>query len=181
MSKELEVETVEIVHNLGRTWIAVCMGTGCMSSASAELRQALREELDRHDLNGQVEVRRTGCFGFCSQGPIVVVHPEETFYTLVKPEDAPEIVEQHIVGGERVERLLYFDPVKGTLVETWSEIAFYGKQQRILLRNCGIIDPENTQHYIDRGGFQALRKALTEMTPEQVIEVMTESGLRGRL
>jgi len=173
-------QTVSSVNNRGRPWIAVCMGSGCMSSASAELRQALREELDKHNLTEQVEVRRTGCFGFCEQGPIVVVHPEETFYIQVKPRDAKTIVEEHILGGRRAERLLFHDPVSDAIAESWHKMSFYGKQQRILLHNCGIIDPENIEHYLERQGYQALRQALTEMTPEEVIETVLKSGLRGR-
>ncbi len=160
--------------------MAVCMGTGCMSSASAELRQALREELDRHDLSRQVEVRRTGCFGFCEQGPIVVVHPDEIFYTQVKARDVKAIVEDHILGGRWVERLLFRDPVTHAIAESWHKIGFYGKQERIVLHNCGIIDPENIEHTLARGGYQALRRALTDMTPEQVIEEVLHAGLRGR-
>jgi NADH:ubiquinone oxidoreductase subunit F (NADH-binding)/(2Fe-2S) ferredoxin/NAD-dependent dihydropyrimidine dehydrogenase PreA subunit len=180
MSEYPQAETTSTVNNLGQPWIAVCMGTGCMSSASAELRQALREELDRHNLGEQVEVRRTGCFGFCEQGPIVVVHPEETFYIQVKPRDAQTIVEDHILAGKRAERLLYRDPVTDAIVESWHKMSFYDKQQRILLHNCGIIDPENVDHYLERGGYQALRKALIEMSPEEVIEEVLKSGLRGR-
>ena len=151
-----------------------------MSSASAELRQALREELETHGLSEQVEVRRTGCFGFCEQGPIVIVYPGETFYTQVKPRDARTIVQEHILGGQQIKRLLYRDPATDIVAESWHEMGFYGKQQRILLHNCGIIDPENIDHYLAREGYQALRKALTEMSPEQVIDVVLESGLRGR-
>jgi NADH:ubiquinone oxidoreductase subunit F (NADH-binding)/(2Fe-2S) ferredoxin/NAD-dependent dihydropyrimidine dehydrogenase PreA subunit len=151
-----------------------------MSSASAELRQALREELDRHSLGDQVEVRRTGCFGFCEQGPIVVVHPDEIFYTQVKSRDVKAIVEDHILGGRWVERLLFRDPATDAIAESWHKIGFYGKQQRILLHNCGIIDPENIDHYLAREGYQALRQALTEMSPEQVIGEVLKSGLRGR-
>jgi NADH:ubiquinone oxidoreductase subunit F (NADH-binding)/(2Fe-2S) ferredoxin/NAD-dependent dihydropyrimidine dehydrogenase PreA subunit len=173
-------QTTSTINNLGRPWMAVCMGTGCMSSASAELRQALREELDRHSLGDQVEVRRTGCFGFCEQGPIVVVHPDEIFYTQVKSRDVKAIVEDHILGGRWVERLLFRDPATDAIAESWHKIGFYGKQQRILLHNCGIIDPENVDHYLAREGYQALRKALTEMSPEQVIGEVLKSGLRGR-
>lgn len=184
MSKKPEMETlaeaVDVINNLGRPWIAVCMGTGCMSSASSELRQALREELEKHGLDEQVEVRRTGCFGFCEQGPIVVVNPGETFYTQVKPRDAKTIVEDHILGGEQVERLLYRDPTTNAIAQSWHEMGFYSKQQRILLHNCGIIDPENIDHYLAREGYQALHVALTHMTPEQVIDVISKSGLRGR-
>lgn len=161
-------------------WIAVCMGTGCTSSASTELRQALRDELDKHNLNGQVEVRRTGCFGFCEQGPIVVVYPGETFYTRVRPQDAKTIVEQHILGGQRVEQLLYRDPTTNVIADSWHKTSFYAKQTRFVLHNCGIIDPENIDHYLAREGYRALHKALTKMTPEQVIEVISKAGLRGR-
>jgi len=106
-----------------------------MSSASAEVRQALREELDRHKLDGQVEVRRTGCFGFCEQGPIVVVYPGETFYTRVKPSDVKAIVEEHVLGGRRVERLLYRDPATDTVAPSWHTMTFYGKQVRVVLQN----------------------------------------------
>ena len=160
--------------------ISVCMGTGCTSSASAELRQALREELGKHDLDGPVEVRRTGCFGFCEQGPIVIVQPGEIFYCQVKPRDAQAIVEKHILGEELVDRLLYRDPSSGATVKKWHDIGFYVKQQRILLENCGVIDPENVNHYLEREGYQALRKALTQMTPEEVIQEVLDSGLRGR-
>jgi NADP-reducing hydrogenase subunit HndC len=177
---KISAEVIDVMNNPKHRWVAICRGTGCTSSASAELRQALREELDRHDLNGQVEIRRTGCFGFCAQGPIMVVYPEETFYTQVKPGDAETIVEEHILGGRRVERLLYRDPASNTIIEKWHDIGFYSKQQRILLSNSGIIDPENIDHYLAREGYQALRKALAEMTPEQVIDEMTQSGLRGR-
>ncbi|MFC2030701.1 NADH-ubiquinone oxidoreductase-F iron-sulfur binding region domain-containing protein [Chloroflexota bacterium] len=160
--------------------IAVCMGTGCTSSASAELRQSLREELGKHGLDGQVEVRRTGCFGFCEQGPIVIVQPGEIFYCQVKPRDAKAIVEQHVLDNQLVDRLLYREPSSGATTEKWHDIGFYGKQQRILLENCGVIDPENVNHYLEQGGYQALRKALTQMTPEEVIQEVLDSGLRGR-
>jgi len=169
-----------VVEDSNHKWIAVCRGTGCVSSESPRIHQALIDELAAHNLDGKVEVRRTGCFGFCSQGPIVVIHPEETFYTHVKPEDAKEIVATHLVGGQRVARLLYFDPSQNAHIEKWSEIGFYGKQQRVLLRNCGIVDPENIQHYIDQGGYKALKQVLAKMTPEQVIEEINQAGLRGR-
>jgi len=156
------------------------MGTGCVSSASAEVRQALIQELERHGLSSQVEVRRTGCFGFCAAGPIVVIHPDETFYTRVTPADVKDIVEQHILANRRVERLMYRDPVTKVPIEKWYEIGFYSKQQRIVLHNCGIIDPENIDHYLAREGYQALHKVLSEMTPDQVIDEVIRSGLRGR-
>jgi NADH-quinone oxidoreductase subunit F len=173
-------EVLATVTDPDYKWIAICMGTGCTSSASAELRQALLEELDRHNLNGQVEVRRTGCFGFCAQGPIMVVYPDETFYTHVNARDVKDIVEEHILEGQRVERLLYRDLSNDVTVEKWRDIGFYSKQQRVLLSNSGIIDPENIDHYLAREGYQALHKVLKGMTPEQVIEVVTHSGVRGR-
>jgi NADH:ubiquinone oxidoreductase subunit F (NADH-binding)/(2Fe-2S) ferredoxin len=182
MQKDLPflVETGDAVEEQPHKWVAVCMGTGCTSSASAELRQALSEELDNYDLSEHVEVRRTGCFGFCEQGPIMVVHPEGTFYTQVKPRDVKRIAEEHILNGQTVEQLLYSDPASDATIEKWYDIGFYVKQQRILLSNCGIIDPENIDHYLACAGYKALHKALTEMNPEQVIEVVSDSGLRGR-
>src|SRR5208282_6696317 len=171
------------INCLDRRWIAVCMGTGCMSSASTELREALHEELAKHNLNGLVEVRRTGCFGFCEQGPILVVHPGETFYTRVKRQDVRMIVEEHILGGRPVERLLYHDPSRAAtsaIAQSWHKINFYSKQRRIVLHNCGIIDPENIDHYLANDGYRALRRAVTEMDPEGVIEVVSKAGLRGR-
>ena len=170
----------DAVNNPEHKWIAVCMGTGCTSSASEELGEALCQELDRHNLNGQVEVRRTGCFGFCEQGPIVVVYPGETFYTRVKPSDVKAIIEEHVLGGRLVERLLYRDPATNAIADSWHKMAFYAKQKRIVLHNCGIIDPENIDHYLAKEGYQALQKVVTEMTPEHVIEVISKSGLRGR-
>jgi len=183
MAEQLATKSVEPgAFDDGTTnrWIAVCRGTGCVSSKSTEIHKTLVEELAAHGLDKEVEVRRTGCFGFCSQGPIVVIHPEETFYTHVKPEDTREIVATHIVGRKRVERLLYFDPAQNLHVEKWSEIGFYGKQERVLLRNCGIVDPENVQHYIARGGYEALRHVLENMSPEEVIDEVNRAGLRGR-
>jgi len=173
-------EVSDAISNPEHKWIAVCMGTGCTSSASAELRKALREELEEHSLNGQVEVRRTGCFGFCEQGPIVVVYPGETFYTRVKPSDVKAIIEDHVLGGRLVERLLYRDPATNAIAESWHKMGFYAKQKRIVLHNCGIIDPENIDHFLARDGYRGLEKAVTELTPEQVIEVVSKSGLRGR-
>jgi NADH-quinone oxidoreductase subunit F len=160
--------------------VAVCGGTGCNSSESAEVGRLLREEMAARGLADQVEVRRTGCFGFCAQGPIVVVHPGETFYTQVSPSDVSEIVREHVVGGRPVARLFYFDLARKAPVEKWHDIDFYGKQNRVLLRNCGVIDPENIDHYLARDGYRALHDVLSTMTPEQTIETVITSGLRGR-
>jgi NADH:ubiquinone oxidoreductase subunit F (NADH-binding)/(2Fe-2S) ferredoxin len=181
MLKVLEVPSeAAAINDQEHRWIAVCLGTGCTSSASSKVHQALREELEEQGLAGQVEVRRTGCFGFCEQGPIVVVYPDETFYTQVKPANAKKIVQEHVIGGEPVARLLYQDPASDERIEKWHDIGFYGKQQRILLSNCGIIDPENIDHYLAKDGYQALHNVLAKMTPEQVIDEVTQSGLRGR-
>ena len=127
-----------------------------------------------------VEVVRTGCFGFCEKGPIVKILPDNTFYTQVKPEDAQEIVESHIMNNEKVQRLLYQDPKTGEHISDSKHMDFYKKQQRVALRNCGYIDPENIKDYIGQEGYQALAKCITRMTPEEVIEEVKKSGLRGR-
>ncbi len=176
----IPAEAIDAVTNPEHKWVAICRGTGCTSSASTEVQQALQEELDKQGLNDQVEARRTGCFGFCEQGPIMVAYPDQTFYTQVKPRDVKKIVTEHIVDGKPVEKVLYHDPASKDIVEKWYDIGFYGKQQRILLENCGVIDPENIDHYRAKDGYQALHKVLTEMTPEEVIEEVLASGVRGR-
>jgi NADH-quinone oxidoreductase subunit F len=159
--------------------IFVCQGTGCFSTGSDAVYEALKAEVARQELR-DIEVDFTGCHGFCEQGPNVVVEPEGIFYTHVQAEDAPEIVGSHLRDGEPVERLFYRDPVTGKAIPYYSEINFYKKQQRVILRRCGRINPEKIDHYIDQGGYRALRKALLEMTPERVIEEVKRSGLRGR-
>ena len=176
----ISTETLEAVTNPEHRWVAICRGTGCTSSASTEVQDALQDELEKQGLGGQVEVRRTGCFGFCEQGPIMVVYPDETFYTQVKTRDIKKIVAEHFIGGKPVEKVLYHDPASETIIEKWHEIGFYGKQQRILLENCGIVDPENIDHYRAKDGYKALHKVLTEMSPEDVIEEVLASGVRGR-
>ena len=162
-----------------RCTIFVCQGTGCLSSGSDAVYQALAEQIKRQGI-AHAEVDFTGCHGFCEQGPNVVIEPEGIFYTHVQAEDVPEIVTSHLQNGEPVERLLYHDPLTGKAIPHYSEINFYKKQTRVILRNCGHINPEKIEHYIARGGYQALKKALLEMTPEQVIEEVKKSGLRGR-
>jgi NADH-quinone oxidoreductase subunit F len=158
--------------------IFVCQGTGCLSSGSGAVYEALKAEVARLGLR-DVEVDLTGCHGFCEQGPNVVVEHEGIFYTHVQAEDAAEIVSSHLRDGKPVERLFYRDPVTNKLIPYYSEINFYKKQQRIILRNCGRINPEKIDHYIAQGGYRALRKAFL-MTPEEVIEEIKKSGLRGR-
>jgi len=158
--------------------VFVCQGTGCISSGSEAVYEALKKEIGKQGI-GNAEVDFTGCHGFCEQGPNVVIEPEGIFYTHVQAEDASEIVTSHLRDGKPVERLFYHDPVSCEAIPRYSEINFYKKQQRVILRNCGQINPEKIEHYIDRGGYRALRKALLT-TPEQVIEEIKKSGLRGR-
>ena len=159
--------------------VFVCQGTGCLSCGSGPVYDALKSEVARLGLK-DVEVDFTGCHGFCEQGPNVVIEPEGIFYTHVQAEDAPEIVSSHLRDGKPVERLFYRDPVTGEAIPRYSDMNFYKKQQRVILRNCGHINPEKIDHYIDQGGYRALRKALLEMTPEQVIDEVSRAGLRGR-
>lgn len=160
--------------------LLVCGGTGCKASESDILVEKLKKELQKQGLEETVQVIMTGCFGFCEKGPIVKVMPDNTFYTQVKPEDAEDIVEEHVVKGRRVSRLLYKDPKSKDEVEDSSKMGFYKKQIRIALRNCGFIDPESIDEYIAREGYMALGKVLSESTPEETIDLVKASGLRGR-
>ncbi len=166
--------------NLARHHVLVCAGTGCTSSGSAEVRDALHAKLVEMGLDKEIDVVQTGCFGFCNLGPIMVVYPEGTFYTKVKVEDVAEIAESHLKGGQVVERLLYTIPGTETKAQDMSHIPFFQKQKRIALRNCGKIDPEKIEEAIAHNAYQGLAKALTEMEPKDVIQVMLDSGLRGR-
>lgn len=163
-----------------RSHVLVCGGTGCTSSHSAELIEALNSNIKEKGLEEEVKVVKTGCFGLCALGPIMIVYPEGCFYSEVKVEDIPEIVEEHLLKGRIVKRLLYQETVEEEEVKPLSETNFYKKQHRVALRNCGVIDPENIDEYIAYDGYQALAKALTKMTPEQVIQTVIDSGLRGR-
>ena len=160
--------------------LLVCGGTGCSASRSHEIMAQLDKELESHGLKEFAKVVPTGCFGFCEKGPIVKVIPDNTFYTQVTPEDAKEIIEEHIIKGRKVTRLLYTDPDNNEHVSDSKHMEFYKKQIRIALRNCGFIDPENIDECIAREGYAALGKVLTEMTPAEAIEVVKKSGLRGR-
>ncbi len=160
--------------------LLVCGGTGCKSSKSHILAEHLRTEINNQGLSDFAQVVGTGCFGFCEKGPIVKIIPDNTFYTQVKPEDAKDIVEEHVVKGRRVTRLLYTDPKTEKIVSDSKGMEFYKKQVRIALRNCGVIDPENIEEYVARDGYAALGKVLTSMTPEETIDVIKKSGLRGR-
>ncbi len=160
--------------------LLVCGGTGCSASRSHEIMAQLDKELESHGLKEFAKVVPTGCFGFCEKGPIVKVIPDNTFYTQVTPEDAKEIIEEHIIKGRKVTRLLYTDPDNNEHVSDSKHMEFYKKQIRIALRNCGFIDPENIDECIAREGYAALGKVLTEMTPAEAIDVVKKSGLRGR-
>ena len=160
--------------------ILCCGGTGCHASNSQELMDNLREGIKAAGLENDVRVIQTGCFGFCAQGPIVKIMPDNVFYIQVKPEDAKEIVQKHIVGHEIVERLLYVEPTLKEAIHDYAKMPFYAKQQRIALRNCGLIDAEDIEEYIANEGYQGLAKALTSMTPEQVVQEVLNSGICGR-
>lgn len=161
-------------HNL-----IVCQGTGCISGGSEVILSSLQEEVERHNLGDTVLVKQTGCHGFCQRGPLVVIEPEGTFYSHVTTEDTAEIVQSLTDGGKPVERLFYRDPVTDQMLPHYKDIPFYNKQQRTLLKDCGHIDPENIDDYIAAGGYEALKKVLSGMTPEQVIDEVKRSGLRG--
>ena len=163
-----------------RSNVLVCGGTGCTSSNSLTIVNKLREEIERQGLQDEVNVIVTGCFGLCALGPIMVVYPEGSFYSMVKVEDIPEIVEEHLLKGRIVTRLLYQETVEEDTIKSLNKTAFYAKQKRVALRNCGVIDPEKIDDYIAQDGYAALGKVLTEMTPEQVIQTILDSGLRGR-
>jgi len=162
-----------------KTYILVCGGTACVATHSNELYEALVQEVAAQGAQGKVQVVRTGCFGFCAKGPIVKILPDETFYVSVQPADAREIVAEHVLKGRPVQRLLYEKGRDRSLIRM-EELSFYQKQYRMVLRNCGVIDPEKIDEYIARMGYEALAKVLTEMTPDQVVEELKKSGLRGR-
>ena len=163
-----------------RSNVLVCGGTGCTSSNSLTIVHKLKEEIERFGLQDEVNVITTGCFGLCALGPIMVVYPEGSFYSMVKVEDIPEIVEEHLLKGRIVTRLLYQETAEEDTIKSLSKTAFYEKQRRVALRNCGVIDPEKIDDYIAQDGYAALGKVLTEMKPEEVIQTILDSGLRGR-
>ncbi|WP_003542597.1 NADH-quinone oxidoreductase subunit NuoF [Desulfotomaculum nigrificans] len=173
------INAVKVPETADKKQIIVCGGTGCSSSGSAQLAELLRQEIARAGLTATVQVKRTSCHGFCENGPVVHVEPEGTFYTKVQASDVPEIVASHLVGGQAVERLLYRDGA-GKTCRTPKEIPFYAKQTRLLLANCGYIDPEQIADYVAVGGYRSLVQVLQHMAPEQVIEEVQQSGLRGR-
>ena len=167
-----------------RSHVLICAGTGCTSSGSVAIKEALEKQLADKGLTEEIKVVPTGCFGLCALGPVMIVYPEGTFYSRVTAEDIPEIVEEHFLKGRVVERLVYNDAAADAIVEeaatSLNDTAFYKKQKRIALRNCGVINPEIIDEYIATGGYEALGKVLTEMTPEEVTQMILDSGLRGR-
>ncbi len=163
-----------------RSHVLVCGGTGCTSSHSEEIIATLNEKLAENGLADEVLVVKTGCFGLCAEGPVVVVYPEGSFYSQVKVEDVAEIVEEHLLKGRIVKRLLHTDEKTKFTASSLKETDFYKKQKRVALRNCGVIDPESIEEYIAVDGYQALAKCLTELSPEDVIQIVKDSGLRGR-
>jgi len=150
-----------------------------VAGGSGEIYEALKREVESSGID-DIKIDFTGCHGFCQRGPIINIEPEGFFYTEVKVEDVPEIVHSHLVNGHPVERLFYPDPTTGEAIPYYHDVAFYARQQRIILRNCGHINPERIEDYLAAGGYKVLKKALLEMTPEQVIEEIKRSGLRGR-
>ena len=166
--------------DLFRAHVLVCGGTGCSSSGSAELIERFEEQIAKNGLDREVKVVRTGCFGLCEAGPVVIVYPEGTFYSRIRPDDVDEIVSEHLLKGRIVQHLVYKEKADEEQHVTLDNIDFYRPQMRLALRNCGVIDPENIDEYIAFDGYRALAKALTEMTPDQVISEVLKSGLRGR-
>ncbi len=164
-----------------RSHVLVCGGTGCTSSGSQQIMETLKAEIEKNGLTEEVSVVQTGCHGLCALGPIMIIYPDATFYSMVKVEDIPEIVSEHLLKGRVVTRLLYNETVTPAgNVKALIDTDFYKKQHRIALRNCGIINPEVIEEYIGTGGYEALGKVLTEMTPDDVIQCLLDSGLRGR-
>ena len=163
-----------------RSHVLVCGGTGCTSSGSAKVIDALKAELEKNGLTEEVQVIKTGCFGLCAVGPIMIVYPEGSFYSRVQAENIPEIVTEHLLKGRPVKRLLYKETVTEDLIKSLNHTPFYAKQKRVALRNCGVINPENIDEYIAYDGYEALAKCLMEYKPEEVIQIVKDSGLRGR-
>ena len=168
-----------------RSHVLICGGTGCSSSGSVKLSEKLAEELKAKGLDEEIKIVLTGCFGLCALGPIMIVYPEGTFYSRVTLEDIPEIVSEHLEKGRIVERLVYNETdakanEEAIEMSSLSDTTFYKKQKRVALRNCGVINPENIDEYIAMDGYFALEKVLREMTPDDVIQTILDSGLRGR-
>ncbi|MFW6294365.1 MAG: NAD(P)H-dependent oxidoreductase subunit E, partial [Halanaerobium sp.] len=163
-----------------RSHVLVCTGTGCVSSGAKTLKEKMEEELAAKDMSGEIKIVETGCHGFCEKGPIMIVYPEGVFYCEVSEDDVAEIVEEHLLKGRTVERLLFKEPMTEEQIPSYQDIDFYKKQKRIALSNCGKIDPEDIDEYIALGGYEAAGEVLTNMSSQDVINELKNSGLRGR-
>jgi len=179
---ELEKQRKQILsaRDASKPILMVCGGTGCLALESDQVAESLRKAIQDQGVDAKVELKTTGCPGFCEQGPLVVVHPEKIFYTHVKPKDAKDIISETIVNGKVVDRLLYTDPITEKKVLYEYEVPFYKEQTRVLLKNSGIIDPEKIEDYIAVDGYKAVSKALFEMTSDQVLDEVKKANLRGR-
>lgn len=178
--EKVKIRLGEKVNDLYRSHVLICGGTGCTSSGSMNIEQAFHQELEKHHLANEVKIVRTGCFGLCEAGPIVIVYPEGTFYSHIKVEDVARIAEEHLLKGEIVSDLLFKESVVDGEILPLNEVEFYKKQQRVTLKLCGVINPEDIVEYIAFDGYEALGKVLTGMTQEKVIDIVKKSGLRGR-
>lgn len=163
-----------------RSQVLICGGTGCTSSGSADIINVFKDEVKKNGLENEIEIVRTGCFGLCELGPVVIIYPEGAFYSRVKVQDIPELVEEHLVKGRILKRLVYHEAIEEDRVKSLNNVDFYKKQKRIALNNCGVIDPENIDEYLAFDGYKALEKVLTQMTPKDVIDTIKKAGLRGR-
>ena len=177
---ELALRTHKNSNSKYQKHILVCGGTGCTSSGSPKVIEKLEKEFEAKGLTDKIQIVKTGCFGLCELGPIMIVYPEGTFYSRVEIDEIPRIVDEHLIGGKPVKEFLYSETVDGDNIKSLDETPFYSKQKRIALRNCGVINPEDINEYIGRDGYKALGEVLTEMTPEEVIQTILDSGLRGR-
>ena len=167
--------------DLYRAHVLVCGGTGCTSSGSNQLIEEFEQQLKENNLDKEVKVVKTGCFGLCALGPVVVVYPEGAFYSRVQKDDVKEIVSEHLLKGRIVKRLVYSETIEeDNTIKSLNEVNFYKKQLRVALRNCGVINPENIEEYIAFDGYKALATVLTTMKPADVIDTIKKSGLRGR-
>lgn len=180
LNKDMQLKFGITKKEKGKKQILVCGGTGCTSSNSENIILELKKEIEEKGLQKKVDVIKTGCFGLCALGPIMIVYPQGSFYSMVKVENIPEIVEKHIIGGKPVKHLLYQETVEDKKIKSLSQTPFYSKQKRIALDNCGFIDPENIDEYIAMDGYKALYKVINEMDPQEVIKEIKDSGLRGR-
>ncbi len=178
--EKLQAIKTEMAPVMEGRHVLVCGGTGCTSSNSMKIIAKLEEELKKHGLEKEIRVVKTGCFGLCALGPIMIVYPEGSFYSMVEVDQIPEIVEEHLVNGKVVEKYLYNETITADGIIPYDQTAFYKKQNRVALRNCGVISPESIDEYIARDGYLALYKCINEMTPEDVIKEVLDSGLRGR-